>query len=346
MAATIDIYSRDLKTRIAQLSRFQLGERSWVLSGAGSCEFRIGLTEAKSTSAILHVGNMVFVRSDTGVPVWSGRIDELNFDNPDSISVFCNSRESLLRGRSGKNGSYSNVSELAQILLSPDTAIPGITVGTISDIGFVTGGPVTTDNTASLFDQVMLLAGKINGEWYVDHETGAFNFTKQIGADKSSLVQIEQSPDIIEHPQLKVNTESLIWKCTASTGDRENNWIFNVTIIDDEIRTFVNSDPREKNIWVDQKVLGSFEIGNNARDAINESLKNIITIDVSINNKRSLWQNIRLGDTIGISIFTLAFGIIKEKVRVFGFAVVNEESPQMRLVLKPLNAKDFFRYFK
>lgn len=342
MTAIVQVYTRDFR-QLDEFRTVELGERNWLLNGIGQAQFRLGLDDAKATSTNLRIGNMVKIISDIG-PTWSGRMDEIEWSDPDSIGVVCNSREALLQGIAYE-GSINNTADIRGILRrftqDPTVQLNGITLGQlmVKDLPEQQSVSVNGDFMEALQEVAELLSA----EFYVDHETGELNFLERVGRDRSDSVFVEEGSDIVASPAFKVNANELIWFCRAvgksqvlGAPPRGEYW-------DWEIRQFVSGDVRQRVLHYPE-LTSLKRLADIAQKEVEKSLQGVFTLDVSINNERGLFNKFFLGDTIGIRVASFAWGIV-ERMRVKGMGITSEDSPEMRLILEPEYPRNFLRYF-
>lgn len=341
MTAIVKIYKRDF-TQLAELTSVALEERSWLLNGIGSCVFHVGLSDAQNVAENFHIGNIVRIKSDLGVSDWVGRMDEISWDDPESVTVKCNGREALLQGPVVRLNIHST-DGIANMFHwfnnDPYTSIIGVKPGRIMS------AQLTEDQTIDLgvkfYDAIAQAAETLHADFYVDHNTGLFYFDRHLGENRSNEVWLE-SGDFVASPSFKVNATNLIWYC------RVNGMIVHgtphwVEVIDEQIREFVGGDVRQQVIQAPGLMMGD-ALKKIAEYTIEQSLKGLFTLDVSINDRRGLQRKFFLGDTIGMRVNTFAWGMVGA-MRCIGLAVVNEDSPEFRLILEPTKPRELFRTF-
>lgn len=345
MPANLRIFSRNFEM-LEDFTTVEFGERNHILNGIGQASFKVALKDQKSKRKVLRPGNIARIDSTITWHAWVGRIDRIAWNDDDSITCYCNSREALLDGVAfeGKITSTHDIAELIdKFSHDPDTRLTGIHIGEIySD----TLDEADTINASGKFtDAINQLATALDAEWMVLPSSGKFNFVKQIGSDRSHDIVIEQSEDLFGFPNITVDTSNLIWYCKAvAPSDKADETRFG-EFRDDEIRNWLGGDVRQRIIHISETLRDS-TLEQKAKAEVEKSLGEVFTFDFTINNNRRLLKrgnNFWLGDIITLNLPTIGWGL-KGKVRIHGIGI-NEENSEIRLICKPHQPRHWLHHF-
>lgn len=346
MPATLKIYSRHFE-ELQEFVTVEWGERNTLLNGIGQASFKVAIKDPKTKRNVIRPGNMVRIHSTLGCPDWVGRIDKFQWNDDDSVTVGCNSREALLDGIAfeGKITSTHDIAELIdKFTHDPDTRLSGIHIGHIYS---ATLDEADTINASGKFtDAINQLATALGAEWMVHPDSGQFDFVENIGTDRSHNVVIEQSEDLFGFPNVTVDTSNLIWYCKVfaqSDGGSEElrfgEWR------DEEIRNWLGGDVRQR-ILHQYETLRDSTLEQKARAEVRKSLREVFTFDISINNNRKLLRRnggFWIGDIITLNLPTIGWRL-HGTVRVVGIGI-NEENSEIRLVCKPRHLHQWLQHF-
>jgi len=312
--------------------------RTWLLNKVGQAEFNIAQTNPNyGKEEVLEFGNYVVIENEK-LPAWVGVIETPRKWGRRQVTIRCNSAEHVMSYAIGEEGNY--LTGDAGEIFTGFVNVANKKIKSIVGVGEVQrDGKKRTDkqSNADILSQITSLADRSNNDFIFTPTISrgrlviSANWYIRLGGDVDYTLSEGKH---FEFGNTVITEQDQISNTIVAYGDGSatKSGSPNITVVDqDSVYKYGVRMDIENYSGVSQ--LDTLE--ENAKEALAKRKQPTRVFFLNVTDTDNAWNNLRLGNNIGVYIWSAAFGV-SAKVRIMGIEY-NPKYKKVNLITEEVN---------